>query len=342
MKYNDEVNITVQAGDSGKSYTNFFNKKQKNKDYKKNNSNGGNGGNIYLLADKRIDTLKKFFKKKIFNGNRGEDGKTRGCTGKKGKDTIIQVPIGTIVSDLDTKKIIGKLLYHKQSLIIAKGGIHDSKNNYSKLRKDFYVSTIKNKKNKKEGEKRKIKLELTLKADIGIVGLPNTGKSTFLDKISTTRPKIAYYPFTTLTPNIGFVHINNDSNNDNFSVIEIPALIKGSHKGAGLGIHFLKHLEPCKIILYFIDIKSLSNSNPIENIQIIHNELKYYNTKLIKKPSWLIFNKTDLISNNETIKKITHNISKLKPETKCYLISTMKNYGIKKLCSDIISFLRNL
>ncbi|AKC60268.1 Obg family GTPase CgtA [Blochmannia endosymbiont of Camponotus (Colobopsis) obliquus] len=337
MKFIDKVNILVQAGHGGNGYIKRFNKKYNTYHHIQMNSNGGDGGDVYLLADKNTNTLNNFLLKKIFLGNHGQNGKSRGRTGKRGADTIIKVPIGTIVYNVNTKQKIGNLLYHKQHLMIAKGGRHGIGNNYF-CKPYVNYDMQKYKKNGKEGEKIEIQLELILITDIGILGLPNTGKSTFLNKISTAKTQVAEYPFTTLIPQIG--KIKNNNYEHNYSIIEIPGLIQGSYNGSGLGIKFLKHLIPCKILLHFIELKPLNTLNIIKNINIINNELKYYNNELTNKTCWLIFNKIDLMPINEAIKQTKQILSILKWKNKHHLISGIKNYGIKELCIKIKSYLK--
>ncbi|SBT81893.1 GTPase Obg [secondary endosymbiont of Trabutina mannipara] len=329
MKFLDEIRILVSAGNGGNGCIS----KKKYISGGPDGGNGGNGGNVYLLADKNINTFIDYRSKRKFFAENGHNGKRYNCTGKCGKDCIIKVPVGTTVVDIKTNEIISDMIKHNQQLIVAKGGLHGLGNIHfksSQISKEKIEGT--------KGEIRELQLKLILLADVGIVGLPNVGKSTFLRTISAAKPKIADYPFTTLTPNLG-VFLNK---NKNFIIADIPGLIKGASNGKGLGINFLKHLNRCQLLLHFIDLSILDKSNIIKNTNIIITELNNYSKKLASKPNWLVFTKLDLVSKNNIINNIKIILEALNWKDKYYLISAINNSGIKKLCSHIMSFIEKL
>lgn len=332
MKFIDQTVIQVIAGNGGNGCVNFRREKYIPKGGP-DGGDGGDGGNVWLESNENLNTLIDLRFKKVFHAQHGGHGSKRNCSGKKGKDIKIHVPIGTKIINYQTREIIGDLIKHKQKILIAKGGWHG-------LGNTRFKSSINRTPRKRTlgsiGEKRDIQLELVLIADVGTLGMPNAGKSTLVKNISRAKTKIADYPFTTLNPILGSVNIKNK----NFIIADIPGIIKNASQGSGLGILFLKHLERCKILLHIVDLCPINHSNPIENIKIVLNELKIYNKTLYEKPRWLVFNKVDLIKNTE-IKKIINNAKKLlKKKEKIYLISSIKNIGIKKLCSDIVVYLK--
>lgn len=334
MKFIDKTTILVIAGDGGDGCISFRREKYIQKGGP-NGGDGGDGGNIYLIVDRSLNTLNNQKLKKIYRAEKGGNGKKNNCAGKKGKDVIIKVPIGTRIKDYKTKQIIQDMVDVKQTLMIAKGGFHGFGN--TKFKSSINRTPIKRTLGKK-GETKKLILELILLADVGILGLPNSGKSTFVHSITNAKPKIASYPFTTIHPKLGVVQINDYQQ---FTIADIPGILKGATIGKGLGIRFLKHLERCTILLHFIDICPSDNSDLIKNIKIIDTELKKYGKKLIKKTRWLIFNKIDLLSKEEIIFKINHFIKQLKWKKKYYLISALNKSGTHSLCSDIVKFLQN-
>lgn len=336
VKFIDAIEITVIAGDGGRGYVNL----QKNRmgcflSEKRNGSNGGDGGDVWLLVDSSMNTLNYFNFHRIFRAGHGQCGRNRGCTGKKGKDVFIKVPQGTRVLNKKTNKLLGDMDSHKKCLMVAKGGCHGVGNGY-------YRSNLYKKINYKiygtKGEYQNLFLELLLIADVGIFGLPNSGKSSFLRAISAAKPKVADYPFTTLTPCLGVVSV---TNYDRFIIADIPGIIKGASSGSGLGVHFLKHLERCEMLLHFVDIAPADYSDPLQNIITIEHELYSYNKKFIFKPCWLIFNKIDLLEEREVYKRIKYILSSLQWTGRYYYISSMYNRNISSLCGSIMQFIIN-
>ncbi|XBC41620.1 MAG: Obg family GTPase CgtA [Buchnera aphidicola (Kaburagia rhusicola rhusicola)] len=332
MKFLDQAIIYITAGNGGNGCVSFRREKYIPKGGP-DGGDGGNGGNVWLQANRNLNTLIDFRFKKNFKAQDGKNGNNKKKSGKKGKDIIIQVPIGTRIIDNNTNEIIDDIKNNKQLTLIAKGGWHGLGNTRFK---SSINRTPKKRTLGTKGETREIKLELILLADVGTLGLPNSGKSTLVSNLSAAKTKISNYPFTTLIPVLGTVKIKNSKN---FIIADIPGLIKGASKGYGLGIQFLKHLERCNLLLHIIDISIKNPRFILNNIQIILKELKSYSAKLYKKPVWMIFNKIDLISQNE-IKKITNFIQKnFKLTQPYYLISSIHNIGIQEMCKDISNFI---
>lgn len=332
MKFIDQTIIQVIAGNGGNGCVNFRREKYIPKGGP-DGGDGGNGGNIWLQSDNNLNTLIDLRFKKTFQAPHGENGSGKNCSGKKGSDIKIYVPVGTKIINYPTREIIGDLIKHKQKILIAKGGWHGLGNTR------FKSSTNRTPRQRtlgSVGEKRDIQLELILIADVGTLGMPNAGKSTLVKSISGAKTKIANYPFTTLNPVLGSVNTEGKK----FIIADIPGIMQNASQGFGLGVRFLKHLERCKILLHIVDLCPTDHSNPVENIRIILNELKKYNISLYNKPRWLILNKIDLIKSSE-IKKIIDKIKNfLKVEERFYLISSIKKIGVKKLCSDIAFYLQ--
>ncbi|QCI20523.1 Obg family GTPase CgtA [Buchnera aphidicola (Brachycaudus cardui)] len=333
MKFIDQTIIEVIAGNGGDGCINFRREKYIPKGGP-DGGDGGDGGNVWLEANNNLNTLIDLRFQKKFQAQNGQNGSGQKCSGKKGKDIKIHVPVGTKVINYQTREIIADLTENKQKILVAKGGWHGLgntrfKSSTNRTPRQCTLGTI--------GEKRDIQLELILIADVGTLGMPNAGKSTFVKSISGAKTKIADYPFTTLNPILGSVNI---SNNKKFIIADIPGIIQGASNGSGLGIRFLKHLERCKILLHIVDVKPQDNSYPIENIRIVLNELKKYSITLYNKPRWLVFHKIDLLSSQELHQIIKDIQYKLKIEEKYFCVSSIKKIGIKKLCFDISQFLR--
>ncbi|MXP67827.1 Obg family GTPase CgtA [Pantoea sp. Aalb] len=335
MRFVDEATILVIAGDGGNGCISFRREKYIPKGGP-DGGDGGDGGDVYIEADQNINTLLAYQFKKCFSAECGQNGQSRGCTGKKGKDIIIKVPIGTRVINKIVDEVLGDMIYHKQKLIVAKGGWHGLgnirfKSSINRTPRQNTLGT--------PGEKRDLYLQLMLLADVGMLGLPNSGKSTFIRAVSAATPKVASYPFTTLVPSLGVVRMDS-SNSNQFVVADIPGLIEGASEGTGLGIRFLKHLERCRVLLHLIDISSTNTSTIVNNARIIMHELEKYSSKLFHKPRWIVFNKIDLIISHEEVKNRAMKIIKLLEwNEKYYLISSINCDGIKQLCADIIYFI---
>lgn len=332
MKFVDEATILVVAGDGGNGCVSFRREKYIPRGGP-DGGDGGDGGDVWLLADENLNTLIDYRFEKAFRAERGQNGQSRDCTGKRGKDVVIKVPVGTRIIDQDTGETMGDMTRHDQRLMVAKGGWHGLGNTRFK---SSVNRTPRQKTMGTEGEKRDLQLELMLLADVGMLGLPNAGKSTFIRAVSAAKPKVADYPFTTLVPSLGVVRMDSEKS---FVVADIPGLIEGAAEGAGLGIRFLKHLERCRVLLHLIDIAPIDESDPVENARIILGELEKYSDKLYQKPRWLVFNKTDLLSREEAESRAKAIAEALGWDEKYYLISAASRDGVNELCWDVMSFI---
>ncbi|HGJ5874480.1 MULTISPECIES: Obg family GTPase CgtA [Arsenophonus] len=333
MKFVDEAKILVIAGDGGNGCVSFRREKYIPKGGP-DGGDGGDGGDVYLLADENLNTLIDYRFETIFRAERGQNGQSRDCTGKRGQDNTIKVPVGTRIRDFSTSEIVGDMTRHGQRLMVAKGGFHG-------LGNTRFKSSVNRAPRQKtmgtKGETRELLLELMLLADVGMLGMPNAGKSTFIRSVSAAKPKVADYPFTTLVPSLGVVRVDSEQS---FVIADIPGLIEGAAEGAGLGIRFLKHLERCTILLHLIDICPIDGSDPVENVKIIDAELEKYSEKLAQKPRWLVFNKVDLLTTEEANDRAKAIIETLKWQDKYYQISAVNQLGVKALCWDIMTFMQ--
>ncbi|EMF4672324.1 Obg family GTPase CgtA [Providencia stuartii] len=332
MKFVDEAKILVVAGDGGNGCVSFRREKYIPKGGP-DGGDGGDGGDVYLQADENLNTLIDYRFEKSFRAERGQNGQSRDCTGKRGQDITIKVPVGTRIRDLGTGEILGDMTRHEQRQMVAKGGFHGLgntrfKSSVNRAPRQRTMGT--------PGETRELMLELMLLADVGMLGMPNAGKSTFIRSVSAAKPKVADYPFTTLVPSLGVVRMDNEKS---FVVADIPGLIEGAAEGAGLGIRFLKHLERCRVLLHLIDICPIDESDPVENAKIIISELEKYSEKLAEKPRWLVFNKVDILGPEESAKRAAEIAKAMGWEDKYYMISAVNHEGVKALCWDIMEFM---
>lgn len=294
MKFVDEAIITVHSGNGGAGCVSFRREKFVEKGGP-DGGNGGKGGNVILKVNPAKRTLYDFRRQKLIKAKNGGYGQGKQRHGKNGEDRIIELPQGTTITDFDTSQLLVDLTEDNQTYIIAQGGLGGKGN------KHFSTSTNRTPRFCQPGIKGielKIKLELKLIADIGLVGLPNAGKSTLISRISKARPKIADYPFTTLTPNLGMVE---PEFGEPFAVADIPGIIEGAHQGTGLGIQFLKHVERTKMLLHIIDVSLIDPENPLEQLNLINTELGKHSNKLARKKQIVILNKIDLTDSEEKI-----------------------------------------
>ncbi|QMV15582.1 Obg family GTPase CgtA [Vibrio spartinae] len=335
MKFVDEAVVKVQAGDGGNGIVSFWREKFVTKGGP-DGGDGGDGGDIYMLADENLNTLIDYRFQRFYDAGRGENGRGGNCTGKRGKDKVLRVPVGTRAIDIHTNEVIGEVAEHGKKLMVAKGGWHG-------LGNTRFKSSVNRAPRQKtmgtKGEVREIRLELLLLADVGMLGLPNAGKSTFIRAVSAAKPKVADYPFTTLIPSLGVVSVVPEKS---FVVADIPGLIEGAADGAGLGIRFLKHLERCRVLLHMIDLLPVDQSDPAENARIIVDELSQYNDKLSQKPRWLVFNKVDLLPEDESDKIIQSVLDELEWEGEYFRISAINKQGTPELCMKLADFMESL
>jgi GTP-binding protein len=329
MKFVDFAKISVKSGDGGKGHISFRREKYVPKGGP-DGGNGGKGGDIIFAADPHMNTLLDFKYKRHYKAEDGEPGGKNRCTGADGEELIIRVPIGTIIKNYETDEILSDIIEPEIHYIIAKGGKGGRGNS------EFATPTNQAPRFAEEGEpgtEIEILLELKIIADVGIIGFPNAGKSTLISVISSAKPKIADYPFTTLIPNLGIVRIDNRKS---FVVADIPGLIEGAHYGKGLGVQFLRHIERTKVLVVLIDSQS---EEPQEDLKILLNELKSYNPEIIKKKKIICLSKIDTVDDKKRIalKKI-----KFKDNAHKLLISSVTNESIDKLKYMIWDFLNSV
>lgn len=332
MKFVDEATILVVAGDGGNGCVSFRREKYIPRGGP-DGGDGGDGGDVYMQADENLNTLIDYRFEKSFRAERGQNGQSRDCTGKRGVDIVVKVPVGTRIIDQGTGETLGDMTHHQQKMMVAKGGWHGLGNTRFK---SSVNRTPRQKTMGTPGEKRDLQLELMLLADVGMLGLPNAGKSTFIRAVSAAKPKVADYPFTTLVPSLGVVRMDSEQS---FVIADIPGLIEGASDGAGLGIRFLKHLERCRVLLHTIDLAPIDESDPVENARIILAELEKYSDKLFQKPRWLVFNKVDLLDEEEAASRAKAIAEALGWTEKYYVISAANRSGVNALCWDLMSFI---
>ncbi len=335
MKFVDEALVRVEAGDGGNGIISFRREKFVAKGGP-NGGDGGDGGDVYLQADSNLNTLVDYQFEKFHTAERGQNGMSTNCTGKRGSDLILRVPVGTRAIDIDTEEVLGDLTKNGQKLMVAKGGWHG-------LGNARFASptnrTPRKKTNGTPGEVRNLKLELLLLADVGMLGLPNAGKSTFIRAVSSAKPKVADYPFTTLVPNLGVVRTEAEKS---FVIADIPGLIEGAAEGAGLGIQFLKHLERCGLLIHLVDVLPADGSDPAENAKVIVNELAKYSDKLANKPRWLVLNKIDLVLEDELEEIQQRVVEALEWTGAVYHVSAASRTNTDALCREIRTYLDQL
>jgi len=332
MKFVDEATIVVQAGKGGDGCVSF--RREKYIPFGgPNGGDGGDGGSVYLLAETNLNTLADFRYMRQFKAENGQPGHGQNKTGKSGDDLLIPVPVGTLAYEKDTGELIGDLTVPDQKLLVAQGGFHGLgntryKSSVNRAPRQFSKGTA--------GERHELRLELKLLADVGLLGLPNAGKSTFIRAVSAARPKVADYPFTTLHPNLGVVDVDRHRS---FVVADIPGLIEGAAEGAGLGIRFLKHLVRTRLLLHLVDIAPYDESVPAESAIKIISELEKFSAELVAKPRWLVINKCDLLSEDELKKTVGDLTQALNWNGPVYTISALSGDGTRTLCRDIMHHL---
>ena len=322
MKFLDQAKITIKAGDGGNGCCSF--RREKFIEFGgPNGGDGGDGGSIIFNTVNGLNTLIDFRFTKHFKAERGQNGQSNNKTGASGKDLFLKVPVGTQIYAEDKKTLLFDLIKEGEKIKLATGG----KGGLGNTRFKSSTNQAPRKTTKgKAGEEFEIWLELKIIADVGLVGFPNAGKSSFLSSVSRAKPKVADYPFTTLNPNLGVANIDEKE----IVIADIPGLIEGAHKGTGLGDKFLKHIERCKSIIHLIDI---NEDNLFKRYQIIRNELKKYSNDLARKKEFVVLNKIDLVDNELKIKKIDEFKKKFKQ--KFYEISVLKKENLKQILRAI-------
>lgn len=324
MRFIDEAVISVKAGDGGNGIVSFRREKFIPKGGP-DGGDGGKGGDIYVIADDNTNTLVDYRYTRKFEAKRGENGRSKNCSGKGADDIYLRVPVGTTIIDTDTDTVIGDLIEVGQKFRVAKGG----DGGFGNTR--FKTST--NQAPRKAipgfpGEAKNLKLELKVVADVGLIGLPNAGKSTFIRQVSAARPKVADYPFTTLVPNLGVVDVGT---HQSFVMADIPGLIEGASDGAGLGIRFLKHVARTRRLLHIVDVKPIDGSDPVDNAKIILNELAKFSTALSELPQILVLNKIDQLDDTERLSVCDEIVQHLGWQGKVFLTSTISGFGLDEV-----------
>lgn len=330
MKFVDEASIEVYAGNGGNGCVSFRREKYIPKGGP-DGGDGGDGGSVLLRGDDALNTMIDYRYSRRFRAANGESGKGRNCTGRGGDDLVLPVPIGTTVLDEDTGEILGDIREHGQDLLVAQGGFHGLGNTRfkSSVNRAPRQSTPGS-----SGEMRRLKLELKVLADVGLLGLPNAGKSTFIRAVSAATPKVADYPFTTLIPNLGVVKVDAYRS---FVVADIPGLIEGASEGAGLGIRFLKHLTRNRILLHIVDVAPLDESDPAEAALSIVRELERFSPTLAARPRWLVLNKTDLLSPEQLAERRKAVLAALAWTGPVYEIAAITRDGTGPLSGDLMT-----
>ena len=329
MKFVDEATIDVAAGDGGNGCASFRHEK-----YKEfggpDGGDGGRGGHVYALADASLNTLVDFRYTRRFEAQRGEHGKGSDMFGVKGDDIVLKMPVGTIISDAETGEVLFELLQPGEQITLAKGGDGGFGNMHYKS------STNRAPRQKTPGwpgERRTLKLELKVLADVGLLGMPNAGKSTLIAAISNARPKIADYPFTTLHPNLGVVRVGPEKS---FVVADVPGLIEGASEGAGLGHQFLRHLQRTRLLLHLVDVAPFDDTvDPVQQAKAIAAELKKFDPALYAKPRWLVLNKLDMVPAEERESRVKDIVKRLKHKGPVFEISALTREGCELLVQKI-------
>ncbi len=335
MQFVDEVTIRVEAGDGGNGCVSF--RREKYIPFGgPDGGDGGDGGSICLVADNDLNTLVDYRYTRVFRAGRGENGRGNNCTGKRGADLRLKVPVGTVATDNDTQELIGDLVEPGQTLLVAKGGFHGLGN----VR--YKSSTNRAPRQAKPGtpgEARNLRLELRVIADVGLLGMPNAGKSTLIRALSAARPKVADYPFTTLHPSLGVVWVGALQS---FVMADIPGLIEGAAAGAGLGIQFLRHLSRTSLLLQLVDVGPYSDSgDPVRDVRTISVELEKYSTELAKRERWLVLNKLDLVPFGEREQRLSGIIEALDWQGPVFGISAINGDGAQELVHAIMDHIES-
>lgn len=333
MKFFDEAKIDVHAGDGGNGAATFRREKFIPRGGP-NGGDGGRGGSIWAIADCNLNTLIDYRYTRIFRAERGENGRSADCYGKGGNDLEMRVPVGTVMTDAETGEVVADLDCDGKRALIAKGGQGGLGNLH------FKTSTNRAPRKctaGKSGENREIRMELKVLADVGLLGLPNAGKSTFIRAVSAAKPKVADYPFTTLYPNLGVVRVEQ---NRSFVIADIPGLIEGAAEGAGLGHRFLKHLQRTGLLLHLVDIAPFDpEADPVRDAKAIIEELRKYDEALAQKPRWLLINKIDLVPEEERSARIAALVAGYGQVEKHFVMSAISGEGCREITFAIMRYL---
>lgn len=333
MKFIDEAKIEVVAGDGGNGVASFC--REKFRPFGgPDGGDGGKGGSIWAVADRNINTLIDFRYSKLHKARNGENGRGADCYGKGADDIMLRMPVGTLVIDDESGETIADLTENGQTVLLAKGGEGGWGNIHFKSSTN---RAPRQKSDGKEGERRMLRLELKILADVGLLGMPNAGKSTFITAVSNAKPKIADYPFTTLHPNLGVVRVSHEKS---FVVADIPGLIEGAAEGAGLGHQFLRHLQRTGLLLHIVDLAPFEEgADPVKDAKAIVQELKKYSQELFDKPRWLVLNKLDTVPEAERAKRIKDFVKRFGWKGQVFSISALAREGCDELITEIYAYL---
>lgn len=333
MRFFDEARIEVIAGDGGNGSASFRREKFVPRGGP-DGGDGGRGGSIWVVADRNLNTLIDYRYTRVFRAQSGENGRGADCYGKGGEDMTLRVPVGTVFSDLHTGELLADLDHDGARAMIARGGRGGLGNLH------FKSSTNRAPRQctpGEAGERRELRLELKILADVGLLGLPNAGKSTFIRAVSSARPKVADYPFTTLAPNLGVVRVDHDRS---FVLADIPGLIEGAAEGAGLGHQFLRHLQRTHLLLHLVDLAPFDpQADPVRDARAIVEELRRYDETLYEKPRWLVLNKIDLLPEEERAIRIRDFIEHYGEPEKLFCISALKGEGCQAVSFAVMDHL---
>ncbi len=335
MKFVDEATIRVEAGKGGDGCMSFRREKYIERGGP-DGGDGGDGGSIYLVADPSLNTLVDFRYRPLYRAPKGQPGMGREKTGAGGDDVYLKVPLGTSVFDEEADKFVGEIGSEESELLVAEGGKHGIGNTHFKSStnrapRQFTRGEL--------GEVRELRLELKLLADVGLLGMPNAGKSTLISAVSAARPKVADYPFTTLTPNLGVVRVGNDAS---FVIADIPGLIPGAAEGAGLGVQFLKHLSRTRLLLHLVDLAPIDGTDPAETMQAIGAELGKYSETIAAKPRWLVASKTDLLAPEDAEERLAELVAQTGWEGPVFSISAVARRGLEDLTAAVMQAINEM
>lgn len=329
MKFVDEAVIEVVAGKGGDGSASF--RREKNiANGGPDGGDGGRGGSIWLEADENLNTLIDYRYARLFRANKGQSGMGAQCYGKAGEDIVLRVPVGTTVIDLEDETVMGDLTQNHERLLLAEGGkgglgnLH-FKSSVNRAPRQHTPGTA--------GEQRKLRFELKVLADVGLLGFPNAGKSTLLRAVSAAKPKVADYPFTTLVPNLGVVRVDAERS---FVMADIPGIIEGAAEGAGLGIRFLKHLARTRLLLHIVDIDPPDSSDPAIGIRVLVEELKKFSATLAERERWLVFNKIDMMLPEDADERIAAVCAAVGWSGRVFRMSALASEGTRELCQAIM------
>ena len=335
MKFVDEASIKVEAGKGGDGCLSFRREKYIAHGGP-DGGDGGDGGSVYLRGDAALNTLVDYRFKPRCKAPKGEHGKGSDRKGAKGDDVYLRVPLGTSVFDDDTDEYLGDISRADEVMLVGQAGFHGLGN--ARFKSSTNRAPRQTSKGQ-PGEIRNLRLELRLIADVGLLGLPNAGKSTLISVVSAARPKIADYPFTTLVPNLGVVRLGED---ESFVIADIPGLIEGAADGAGLGVQFLKHLARTRVLLHLLDISPIDNSDPVENFHVIERELANYSEGIAHKDRWLVLTKLDTLGPEEAKVKADSILAQLDLTIPVFMISAVSNQGVRELMGAVYEYLADL